>query len=69
MKCPLKPIKTIIGASNVTKEMYDFSDLRQCIAYINSQQPYTIKIEFGECEHRNCKAYAPGSGTCRMMPG
>ena len=66
MKCPLKPIKTI-GVSKVAKEDYDFSDLRQCIAYGEAKAPYNVITDFGECDRHNCMAYT--GGRCRMMPG
>ena len=66
MKCPLKPIKTI-SVSKVVKENYDFSDLRQCIAYVEAKAPYNVITDFGECDHYDCMAYK--SGRCRMMPG
>lgn len=66
MKCPLKPIKTV-SVSKVAKEDYDFSDLRQCIAYGEAKAPYNVITDFGECVYHDCMAYK--SGRCRMMPG
>lgn len=66
MKCPLKPIKTV-DVSKVAKENYDFSDLRQCIAYGEAKAPYNVSTNFGECDRHNCMAYT--GGRCRMMPG
>lgn len=66
MKCPLKPIKTV-SVSKVAKEDYDFSDLRQCIAYGEAKAPYNVSTDFGECVRHDCMAY--NHGRCRMMPG
>ena len=66
MKCPLKPIKTI-GVSKVAKENYDFSDLRQCIAYGEAKAPYNGITDFGECDVRQCMAYSSASAKCEMM--
>ena len=66
MKCPLKPIKTI-GVSKAAKENYDFSDLRQCIAYGEAKAPYNVITDFGECDLRNCMAYNASTGKCMMM--
>lgn len=55
MKCPLK--KMIM--------LKDRSDL--CIT--GKEMPSQIKIDFGECDLRNCMAYNSSLGKCAMIEG
>lgn len=66
MKCPLKPIKTV-GAPKVARENYDFSDLHQCMAYVEALEPNSVITDFGECDLRQCMAYNPATAKCEMM--
>lgn len=58
MKCPLKPIKSFENR---------YGELCNGSKDNSSSTIAKVKTDFGDCDMRNCMAYIPNTGKCRMM--